>query len=141
MTEESVCVVCEQRPAQPGSLWCGGCFARCHAELSDVAYAHWWLGRQIETPAAAWKAGAIGGEGGSRPPFRVDLTDVRVQIELLLRIWSRYILSDRRGIYSRIDGDWCSVHRRINDNQLPATLRERRDRADNVLGGGYGNRR
>lgn len=88
---ESLCSVCFRRPARGGSWWCGGCFARVWAELAELAYAHWWLGRAIETPPAAWKSSGIHVAGGSRPPYRVELTDMRTRIEQLLRDWSRKI--------------------------------------------------
>lgn len=89
MTE--ACAICQTRPAHGRTRWCGGCFARLHTELAELAYAHWWLGRAIETPPSAWKPGTIGHGGGSRPPLRVDLVDVRVQIEQHLVGWSKMI--------------------------------------------------
>ena len=88
---EALCIVCFQRPARDRSWWCGGCFARVWAELAELAYAHWWIGRAIEEPPPAWKTSSIRAGGGSRPPFAVQLTDTRTQIEQLLRNWSREI--------------------------------------------------
>lgn len=88
---ESLCSVCFYRSPRHGSWWCGGCYARVWAELAELAYAHWWLGRAIATPPAAWKSSGIHTAGGSRPPFRLDLTDMRTRIEQLLREWSRRI--------------------------------------------------
>jgi hypothetical protein len=91
----ALCVICHDRPPVGTSYLCGGDYARLRTDLALTAWAHWWLGRAMVTPAPAWKPGAIhhaATEG--QPPFPVALLDARSAIEAVLGSWARMIAEE-----------------------------------------------
>lgn len=86
------CHVCDQRERVGTSLMCGGCYTRLRADITTLVGAHTWLGIAMLTPTPAWKPGTIGHSAtSSRPPFRTDLHDARVEIATLLTSWAQAI--------------------------------------------------
>lgn len=88
---EATCVVCNTRPRKGRSYLCGGDFVRLRVELATVQDAHRWLGVAMNASGAGPNTGVIHHAADSKPPYRVDFTDARRDIEAKLASWAQMI--------------------------------------------------
>lgn len=88
---DHLCVVCSVRPCKGDSELCGGCFVRLRVELATVQWAHDWLGVAMAASGVGPDTGVVHRSAESRPPYRLDITDARTDIEAKLASWARMI--------------------------------------------------
>lgn len=95
---ELPCLACQINQPVNRSRMCGSCFGRMRTDTAILAGAHTWLGVAMHTPPPAFKAGTIGrSAGGTRPPFRLELHDMRVDISGKLTSWARVVIAEQIG--------------------------------------------
>lgn len=107
------CLVCQISDPYKDSLMCGGCYNRLRAHIATLVGAHAWLGLAMLNPISTWKPGTIGRTAtGSRPPFRTDLHDARVDIEAKLTSWARAVAEEHQpALAGPADGELATVGR------------------------------
>lgn len=88
---DTLCVVCNTRPRKGRSYLCGGDFVRLRVELATVQDAHRWLGVAMNASGAGPNTGVMRHAADSKPPYRLDFTDARTDIEGKLASWAQMI--------------------------------------------------
>lgn len=106
------CLVCLTNPPQfTESFLCGPCFNSLRRDIATLVGAHTWLHLAMLNPAPSWKVGTIGrAPASTRPPFRLELFDARVDIEGKLTTWARAVAEDHvPALRGPADGQMATV--------------------------------
>lgn len=116
---DTLCLVCTTRPRKGRSYLCGGDFVRLRVELATVQDAHRWLGVAMNASGAGPNTGVVRHAADSKPPYRLDFTDARQDIEAKLASWAQMIGEERfPPVAGPPRGDICAVGTWLHE-QLP----------------------